>query len=165
MAQKDGDIKMSYEDYLKLTQFYQNYAAALDQQDWETWLNFFADECTYKIQSRENFERNLPMAALALFGKNMLKDRIYGITETIFHESYWQLHIVSAPRIIQQSNNLIESEANYSVFRTKTEGIAQVFNVGRYIDCLNVTSDGVKIKSRLCIFDNDMILNSLIYPI
>jgi salicylate 5-hydroxylase small subunit len=51
------------------------------------------------------------------------------------------------------------------VFRTKYDGIAEVFNVGRYIDRLIQTEDGLRIQSRICVFDNDMILNSLIYPI
>ncbi len=156
---------MGSEDYFKLVQFYQNYAAAVDQQDWDRWLDFFTEHCFYKIQSRENFDRGLPMAALSLAGKGMLKDRIYGVTETIFHEPYWQLHIVSQPRIITQVGDVIDSQANYSVFRTKMDGIAHVFNVGRYIDRLKLVEGEFKIESRLCVFDNDMILNSLIYPI
>lgn len=156
---------MGSDDYFKLVQFYQNYAAAIDQQDWDAWLAFFTEKGVYKIQSRENFERGLPMAALSLAGKGMLKDRIYGVTETIFHEPYWQLHIVSQPRIIAQVGDVIDSQANYSVFRTKMDGIAQIFNVGRYIDRLKLVEGEIKIESRLCVFDNDMILNSLIYPI
>jgi len=156
---------MGSDDYFKLVQFYQSYAAAIDQQDWDTWLAFFTEKGVYKIQSRENFDRGLPMAALSLAGKGMLKDRIYGVTETIFHEPYWQLHIVSQPRIITQVGDVIDSQANYSVFRTKMDGIAHVFNVGRYIDRLKLVDGEFKIESRLCVFDNDMILNSLIYPI
>lgn len=156
---------MGSDDYFKLVQFYQSYAAAIDQQDWDTWLAFFTEKGVYKIQSRENFDRGLPMAALSLAGKGMLKDRIYGVTETIFHEPYWQLHIVSQPRIITQVGDVIDSQANYSVFRTKMDGIAHVFNVGRYIDRLKLVDGEIKIESRLCVFDNDMILNSLIYPI
>lgn len=156
---------MNMEIYLQLTQFYQEYAAKVDAADWDSWIEMFTDDCTYRIQARENHERNLPMAALSLDGKGMLKDRIYGITETIFHDPYMQNHVISAPRIKSLTPELIESEANYAVFRTKNDGIAQVFNVGRYIDRIRNTPDGLKIKSRICVFDNDMILNSLIYPI
>ncbi len=156
---------MNMELYLQLTQFYQDYAAHVDRADWDAWIEMFTDDCTYSVQARENHERGLPMAALSLDGKGMLKDRIYGITETIFHDPYMQKHIVSAPRIISHSAELIEAQANYAVFRTKYDGIAQVFNVGRYIDRIRPTDEGLRFESRLCIFDNDMILNSLIYPI
>lgn len=156
---------MNSGNYLALTQFYQQYALAVDQADWDTWLNLFTEDCIYKVQSRENYDRNLPMAALSLTGKGMLKDRIYGITETIFHDPYKQLHMVASPVVLSESKDLIESQANYTVFRTKNDGIAELYNVGRYLDRLQVSSDGIRIKSRLCIFDNDMILNSMIYPI
>ncbi len=156
---------MNTDNYQKISQFYQEYAAAVDAADWDGWLSMFTDDCLYKVQSRENYDRKLPMAALSLDSKNMLKDRIYGITETIFHDPYLQTHIISAPRLTGVSPDVIESEANYAVFRTKNDGIAQVFNVGRYIDRLVIVEDKVLIKSRVCVFDNDMILNSLIYPI
>jgi salicylate 5-hydroxylase small subunit len=156
---------MNAELYFKLTQFYQDYAAAVDTESWDAWMEMFTENCIYRIQSRENFERNLPMAALSLEGQGMLKDRIYGITETIFHDPYMQNHVVSAPRIKSVTDDLIHSEANYAVFRTKMDGIAQVYNVGRYIDQIEVSASGLKLKSRICLFDNDMILNSMIYPI
>ncbi len=143
---------MNSELYLKLSQFYQEYAAAVDEERWDDWMAMFS-------------ERNLPMAALSLEGQGMLKDRIYGITETIFHDPYMQNHVVSAPRIKSATDKLVHSEANYAVFRTKMDGIAQVYNVGRYIDQVEVSASGLKLKSRICLFDNDMILNSMIYPI
>jgi len=151
--------------YLELANFYQDNAAAIDQERWDDWMAMFTEDCIYRIQSRENFDRNLPMAALSMDGMGMLKDRIYGVTETIFHDPYHQTHVVSAPRVIKTEGDRIHSEANYAVFRTKNDGIAQVFNVGRYIDELKQTDGGLKLQSRICVFDNDMILNSLIYPI
>lgn len=157
---------MKTENYLRLTQFYQNYATVVDQANWSAWLDMFTDDCIYKVQARENYDRNLPMAALSLTSKGMLKDRIYGITETIFHDPYHQLHMVSSPLILSESGTgIIESQANYTVLRTKNDGIAEVFNVGRYIDRIRITQNSMKLESRLCIFDNEMILNSLIYPI
>ncbi|TPE48573.1 aromatic-ring-hydroxylating dioxygenase subunit beta [Maribrevibacterium harenarium] len=156
---------MNAENYLKLVQFYQDYAAAVDQEDWDAWLNMFTDDAKYKVQSRENYDRDLPMAVLNMYSKNMLKDRVYGMTETIFHEPYHQCHVVASPRVISASGGEIEAQANYSVFRTKTDGIAEVYNVGRYIDRIQVTDQGFKLASRLCVFDNEMVLNSMIYPI
>ena len=59
----------------------------------------------------------------------------------------------------------IESEANYAIFRTKPSQLTTVFNVGRYLDVIRQTPDGLKFESRLCIFDSELIPNSLIYPI
>jgi salicylate 5-hydroxylase small subunit len=95
----------------------------------------------------------------------MLQDRAYGIKETLFHDPYYQRHVVGLPRILKVEGNLIESEANYSVFRTKLSKETTVFNVGRYLDRVRITPHGMKIESRICIYDSEMIPNSLIYPI
>ncbi|PSJ37805.1 aromatic-ring-hydroxylating dioxygenase subunit beta [Zobellella taiwanensis] len=156
---------MDMQLYLQVNQFYQDYAAVVDAEQWDAWCEMFTDDCLYRVQSRENYDQGLPLAALSLDSKGMLKDRIYGITETIFHDPYYQRHLVSAPRILTVDNDLIQSEASYAVFRTKSDGVSQVFNVGRYIDRLRQTRDGLKLESRICVFDSEMILNSLIYPI
>jgi salicylate 5-hydroxylase small subunit len=78
---------------------------------------------------------------------------------------YYQRHIVSAPRVIQADGERIESEANYAVFRTKLSELSIVFNVGRYVDVIRQTSAGFKFESRVCIYDSEMIPNSIIYPI
>ena len=62
-------------------------------------------------------------------------------------------------------NGHIHSEANYAVFRTKYDQASTVFNVGRYIDTIVPTPEGLKFAERLCVFDSEMIPNSIIYPI
>ena len=51
------------------------------------------------------------------------------------------------------------------MLRIKQDELAEVFNVGRYIDVVRKTPGGLKFKSRLCIFDSELIPNSIIYPI
>ena len=154
-----------FHDYLALAQLYADYAAAVDAQDWDRWVDFFTEDCEYKVQPRENHERGFPLATLALLSRGMLKDRVYGIKETLFHDPYYQRHVVGLPRILRRDGDVIEAEANYAVFRTKLSQESTVFNVGRYLDRVRVTTDGLKFESRLCIYDTEMIPNSLIYPI
>jgi salicylate 5-hydroxylase small subunit len=156
---------LSYQDWLELNQLYADYAAAVDSGDWNLWPGFFTEDCVYRLQPRENFERGFPLATLAFTSKGMLKDRVYGITETIFHDPCYQRHVVGAPLIRRVVDGRIESEANYAVFRTKLSQESSVFNVGRYIDTVVRTPEGLKFASRQCIYDSEMIPNSIIYPI
>lgn len=156
---------LDFSTYSELLVLYADYAAALDQAHWEKWPDFFTENCTYKLQPRENHDRGLPLATLAFESKGMLKDRVYGATETIFHDPYYQRHVVGIPRILAIEGDRIEAEANYAVFRTKPDGMTTPFNVGRYIDVIRKTDDGLKFESRLCVFDSEMIANSIIYPI
>ncbi len=148
-----------------LIRLYGDYAAAVDSAQWERWIEFFVDDCEYKIQPRENYERGFPLSTLALLSKAMLKDRVYGIHETLYHDPYYQRHVVGLPVIREIKDGIIVAEANYAVFRTKLSGESTVFNVGRYLDRIQRVGDELKFVSRLCIYDSEMIPNSIIYPI
>jgi salicylate 5-hydroxylase small subunit len=151
--------------YMALQNLYGEYSACVDQGEFEKWPEFFLEECEYRIQPRENYERKMPLSIMWLESKGMLKDRVYGIRETLYHDPYYQRHIVAAPRVIAAEDDEIRSEANYLVMRIKQDELAEIFNVGRYIDVVRKTPDGLKFKSRLCIFDSELIPNSIIYPI
>ena len=157
--------KIEYEDWLALTQLYANYASTLDSGRWDEWPDFFVEDCVYRLQPRENYERGFPLATLSFTSRGMLKDRVYGIKETLFHDPYYQRHVVGIPIVRSVAAGRITSEANYAVFRTKLSQLTTVFNVGRYIDTVVQTPNGWKLASRECIYDSEMIPNSIIYPI
>ena len=156
---------IDWPDYFELTQLYADYASALDQADWDRWPEFFIEECSYRLQPRENFERGFPLATLSFESKGMLKDRVYGIRDTLFHDPYYQRHIIGTPMLRKVENGRIHSEANYAVFRTKLSELSTVFNVGRSIDEVVRTPQGLRFASRLLVYDSEMIPNSIIYPI
>ena len=155
----------SLQDYWELVQLHAQYAAAVDSGNWDLWPEFFTDDAVYKLQPRENFDRGLPLATLSFESKAMLRDRVFGIKETLFHDPYYQRHVVGAP-IIHRADELgIACEAHYAVFRTKLDGPTTVFNVGRYLDTVVRTPQGLKLAQRVCVFDSEMVPNSIIYPI
>ena len=157
--------KISFEEWLAINQLYTDYALAVDSGQWDLWPEFFTEECSYRLQPRENCERGLPLATLSFESKGMLKDRVYGIRDTLFHDPYYQRHVVGSPVVRVATNGHFECEANYAVFRTKLSEVSTVFNVGRYIDTIVQTPQGLKFASRQCIYDSEMIPNSIIYPI
>ena len=156
---------LSLDDWLALNRLYADYASAVDGGDWDLWPEFFTDDGIYRLQPRENYERGFPLATLSFTGKGMLKDRVYGIKETLFHDPYYQRHVVGVPLVHRVSAERIEAEANYAVFRTKLSEPSTVFNVGRYLDVIVRTAAGMKFASRQCIYDSELIPNSIIYPI
>ena len=158
-------VRVDMATWFAIQQLYADYAAAVDSGQWSLWPEFFTEQCVYKVQPRENFERGFPLATLFLTSKGMLKDRVYGIEETLYHDPYYQRHVVGAPIVRQVQDGRIHSEANYAVFRTKYDEASTVFNVGRYLDVIVPTPEGLKFAERLCVYDSEMIPNSLIYPI
>jgi salicylate 5-hydroxylase small subunit len=156
---------VDFKDYFELSQLYASYAQAVSSSQWELWPEFFTEDCTYRLQPRENYDRGFPLATLSFESKGMLKDRVYGIRETLFHDPYYQRHIVGTPVVLKAEANRFESEANYAVFRTKLSELSTVFSVGRYIDVVVRTEQGLKFASRQVIYDSEMIPNSIIYPL
>lgn len=155
----DPDLRQRIHD------LYAAYAACLDGARYDEWPEFFTDDGWYRVVPRENFDADLPLSTLSLKGKAMMKDRIYGVESTIFHAPYYQRHVISLPLITQADDGSIKIEANYSVFRTKRDSAAEIFSIGRYLDKIVLFGDGLKFSQKFCVFDNDIIPNSLIYPI
>ena len=149
----------------QLDQLNADYAAALDDKRFDDWPEFFVEDGSYTVQARENFDRGLPLALMALESQGMMKDRVYGVTQTIFHAPYYTRHVVSPARLLSVDAGVMHAEANYAVFRTRPAGVSEVYSVGRYIDEIIKKGDSLKFRRRLCVYDSEMILNSLIYPI
>jgi salicylate 5-hydroxylase small subunit len=149
---------------LEVDQLNAAYAAALDERRFEEWPDFFVEQGSYKVQARENFDRGLPLALMALESQGMMKDRVYGVTQTIYHAPYYTRHVISPARVLGEDQGLVRAQSHYAVFRTRPGEASEVYNVGRYIDEIVRTAAGMKFASRLCVYDSEMILNSLIYP-
>lgn len=154
-------LQLQYE----VDQLYAAYAAALDEKRFDAWPEFFLEDGRYTVQARENFERGLPLALMDLESRGMMKDRVYGITQTIYHGPYYTRHVMGPAQILSSEGDVITTQASYAVFRTRPAGVSEVYNVGRYLDELQKTGDGLKFRRRLCVYDSEMILNSLIYPV
>lgn len=150
---------------LEVDQLNAAYAAALDERRFDAWPGFFVEQASYKVQARENHERGLPLALIALESRGMMQDRVYGITHTIYHGPYYTRHVVSPAQVLGARDGRIRAQAHYAVFRTKPADVSEVYNVGRYIDEIVRTDEGLRFASRLCVYDSEMVLNSLIYPI
>jgi salicylate 5-hydroxylase small subunit len=158
---------IDFKTYFELLNLYSDYAMVCDSAEWEKWPEFFMEDGTYRLQPRENFEQGMPLCLLALESKAMIKDRVYGVKETLYHDPYYQRHIVGTPRLlsITADGQRIHAEANYTVIRTKFDGDSTILSVGYYHDDIVRTPDGLKFQSRLCVYDSEMIANSIIYPI
>ena len=80
----------------------------------------------------------------------MLKDRVYGIRETLFHDPYYQRHVVGAP-VVRERRRTAASTARPTTrcSAPSCRSESTVFNVGRYLDVVVRTPQGLKFASRL----------------
>lgn len=104
---------------------YAEYAACLDDGRLDDWPKLFTQDCHYRIVPRENHERGLPLAAVDLVGRDILLDRVYAASSTLFHAPYYQRHIIGPARVTHDGPE-IGAEANYLVIRTKRDRPSEV---------------------------------------
>jgi 3-phenylpropionate/cinnamic acid dioxygenase small subunit len=155
----------SLEIRTEVEDLYYDYAAAIDDGELERWPELFVDDCLYKIVSRENHDRGLPLALMLCESKGMLIDRVTAIRQTQMFAPRAMRHLIGNIRIRSQDSGGIHAGANYVLLQTLVDDETRVVNAGRYIDTLVREGDYLKFKSRICIYDTTMIPNSLIYPI
>ncbi len=155
---------LAVEDRLRIEDLYAAYAACLDDAHYDEWPDFFTDDCTYRVVPRENYDRGLPLATLSFESKGMLRDRVYAVTQTLFHEPYYQRHLITG-FVIRADGGGFRVRANYLVVRTKAGALSELYNAGRYLDHIVDDAGTLRFREKICVFDSELIPNSLIYPI
>ena len=118
-----------------------DYCHYIDDDRLEDWLDFFTEDCVYKILSRENMENDLPLELLSCRNKNMLRDRILSLREANIYNIHFDKHILGAVRILAEENGAYRVQANYTVYQSNQDGVSELFNVGTYRDLI-VFADG-----------------------
>jgi salicylate 5-hydroxylase small subunit len=139
--------------------------ALLDSNDLSAWPDLFTEDGEYQLQSRENADAGWPLSIMHLTSQGMLRDRIYAVQETLYHDPYSQRHICGSLQFIAVGEQRIEVASHFLVIRTQRDKMPQTLAVGRYADVL-VKVDGTwKFAKRHAVFDNDLLPNSVIKPI
>jgi salicylate 5-hydroxylase small subunit len=156
---------MNFNDYLNLNALLLQSAQLLDSNDLSAWPDLFVPDGRYKLQSRENFDAGLPLCIMDYESQGMLRDRIYGVQNTIYHDPYSQRHVCGAPLISSFDASEIHCESSYIVTRTQRDGMPQIISTGRYIDVIVRVEASLKFRARTAVYDNDLLPNSVIKPI
>src|SRR6185295_8384080 len=111
------DLEIGNDLRIAIADLNASYAACLDARRFEEWPDFFTDDGVYRLQARENHDRGLPLATMAYESHGMLRDRVYAVTQTLFHIPYATRHVVGWPRVWRAEDGGIAAEAHYTVVR------------------------------------------------
>jgi len=141
------------------------YCHVLDDGELDDWPLLFTEDCFYEVIPRENHDQGLPLATIRCESRGMLQDRIMAIRDTYMFEPRYMRHINSGLRITGEKDGVVSAQSSYAVFETLTSEYTRVFNVGRYLDEI-VRDDGrLRFRRRSCVFDSELVPNSIVYPI
>ncbi|CAB3886533.1 Anthranilate 1,2-dioxygenase small subunit [Achromobacter aegrifaciens] len=149
----------------RLRDFYDDYAYCLDEDRLEDWPAFFAEDCHYRVLSRENHDAGLPLGLIYCMNKNMVRDRVTALRETTMFEPRSLRHFISGVRVLEVQGDHIVAQANFAVMESLSDREPTLNMVGRYLDVVRVTPEGLAFSRRDCVYDNYRVRTSLIVPI
>jgi anthranilate 1,2-dioxygenase small subunit len=150
---------------LEAAELLDEYVQCLDDDRLEEWPEFFIETGVYKIVSRENVERNLPIATMLCTSKGMMKDRVVAIRKASVYSPRYLRHLVSNVRVAGAEGAAHNIKANYVVFQTLQDQETKVFNVGRYRAKIVLAEGRAKFSELVVIYDSLQIPGLLVIPI
>ncbi len=148
----------------EVEEFYSSYYDALDELRLSDWPDHFSEDCLYRIVSRENYERGLPLSTILAESRNMLIDRVTGLTQTQVYAPRYYRRFPGALRIHALENNHVATNHNLLIVQTLIDRQSEIVMAGRCLDKLTREQGRLLLTERIFVFDSEMIPNSLIYP-
>jgi len=142
-----------------------DYAALLDEDRLEDWLELFAEPCRYCILPRENADLGLPQPLMLCENKAMLSDRVVALRRANIFNIHRDRHLVGGPRIRRLGSDTWSLEASYAVYQTDTEGQSRLFSVGSYRDQVVFQAGRPLFRDKLVLADTAAIPTLLATPL
>jgi anthranilate 1,2-dioxygenase small subunit len=156
-----NDMELKFE----LRDFYERYTNCLNDTDYDRWLTFFTKDANYRITSRENYARGLPLSAMSCDGKGMLQDRVTALVKVLVYEPRIWRRCVNAVRADKVEDGVIHSRADFLLYESMMDREPQLNMLGEYVDRI-VREDGeLRIRERVCVYDNYRIQTTLFAPV
>jgi p-cumate 2,3-dioxygenase subunit beta len=134
-------------------------AALLDEWRLEEWLDLFTIDCLYEIPAPDRPDED-PAETFALIHDHrpMLEQRVIRLKKPTAHAEFPHSRtrrLINNVRILSREGDELTVTANFAVFRVRN-GI-EVTYVGRYHYLLIITDDGLQIRHRKAILDQDVL--------
>ena len=165
MALPEAKLGIESSVFLEICKLQTIYNQVIDTDQLEEWPNLFIDDCLYKIQPRENFDRDLEGSVIICTSKGMLIDRVVAHRHANIFAEHVYRHVVGMPLIHNTDDGMISTSTRYVVFRTLNDGESVTYSVGRYEDKLVRENGTLKFKERQVIFDTNQIATQMVTPI
>jgi anthranilate 1,2-dioxygenase small subunit len=108
------------------------YAAVIDDGDLADWPGFFGEDAEYRLISRENYARGLPVCVMYCKNRAMMRDRVVAIKRaSVYTPQFYRHHYSNV--MVERIGAELSVRANYLVCRTREDGDTIVFSTGRLI--------------------------------
>lgn len=148
----------------ELEDLYAQYGEIIDGGELERWPDLFAEPCLYRIVSKENYDKGLPLSLMRCESLGMLRDRAFASQKlNVYGPRTWR-HSITQIRGREEVGG-IEARANFAVFETLHDQHTKILCTGRYLDRLVRTEAGLRFQEKICVYDSALIPGSIVLPL
>ncbi|WP_186190065.1 anthranilate 1,2-dioxygenase small subunit AndAd [Burkholderia gladioli] len=151
--------------WLELTMLQNRYLGHLDNNRLESWPEMFTEDCLYEIVPKENADLGLPIGIIHCSNRRMLRDRVVSLRHANIYDAHTYRHMTSGLTILEVRSEEIDTESNYVVVQTKSDGESHVYQAGRYFDTVVRTPEGLRYRAKRVIYDTSRVQTLLATPI
>ena len=153
------------ETHRRIEDFLLDCAWAIDEDELEAWPDFFTEDGRYRITTRENEERGLPVGIMLCEGRGMMEDRVLALRTANIFEPHRYRHILGRPRLREANGGLVRSDSSFIVMRTMQDGRMDLFAAGSYRDLLRVEDRRVIFQERAAVLESRRVDVLIVIPI
>ena len=144
---------------------YSDYALCLDERRFEDWPGYFSESCHYEVQSRENWDLDLPSALIFCDSRGAVEDRVTVLRDTLTYPYLHIRHLIANVRVHGEREGVFETSASYLVLHSTEEGETRIYSTGKYQDEIVFEADRPRFRKKIVIADTFAIDNLLAVPL
>lgn len=149
----------------EIEHFHAEYCAALDANDVEKWPDFFGEEATYRITSRENALLDMPVGLVYCEGLAMIRDRAAAVAHSQMFAPRHMLHVLGITRVLGEEGGQISAQTPFLLMQTLIEGPSTVHLAGVYHDRFVRREGRLLLVQREVVHDTEILATALAYPV
>jgi 3-phenylpropionate/cinnamic acid dioxygenase small subunit len=142
-----------------------DYANAVDRGALSSWPDFFAETCSYRITTRDNVERGMPLSIMLCQNRAMLYDRIEATEKANVYEPHRYRHILSDSEVVARRDAVAEVRTGFICVRIMLSGETSLFVSGEYHDEVLRENGCCLFRSRAVILDSSRIDTLIAIPL
>jgi len=141
------------------------YTYVLDEGPLTDWPSFFTETCLYRITTRQNEERNMPLSIMLCDNHAMLYDRVEAVEKANIFEPHYYRHVLSDSRMLRTTPDSVWTETSFICVRTMLDGRMSLFAAGKYVDEIVGQADLCLFRSKVVVLDQSQVDTLIAKPL
>jgi 3-phenylpropionate/cinnamic acid dioxygenase small subunit len=162
-----GGLPMVMDLQLQVQNLNARYVQAIDDNELESWPDFFTADGRYRVTTADNYEKDLPLALIHATSRAMLRDRVRSLRGANVYEAQRYRHVIGPPLVRVADDNQVHAHTSFLVVRIMHTGESTLFATGRYEDRVVLDARGATahFAEKLVILDSRLVDTLLAIPL